>query len=116
MDPTPSPPVEVDCRDWAEFYVDAQGERVLRNGDPFLRAERWFNNNVWNQGSIMDFEQCILRREVDGRDEYGWRWPVLRPPDVRGYPEVIYGHKPWPSRCGSQTTIPLPPRASPTKS
>ena len=92
MDPTPSPPAEEACWDWAEFHVGAEGRVQV----PFT-GDRWFNNNVWNKGTITNFEQCILRRVVDGEDEYGWRWRWPRLPDfdVRGYPEVIYGHKPW---------------------
>lgn len=93
LDPTPVPPIEIACDDWAEFHVGAEGRvRVPFTGD------RWFNSNVWNKAAAggAPYEQCILRRVVDGEDEYGWRWqwPVGNG-DVKGYPEVIHGFKPW---------------------
>lgn len=93
-DPTPppeypgpaQPPDEELCGDWARLTV---GDLVLYN-------------NVWNAGSILNYEQCVMRRG----DEIGWRWSwpgVARltsdyhNPDhyVRAFPEVIYGAKPW---------------------
>ena len=70
------------CRDWAK----------LQNAD-FL-----YENNVWGQGAISreDRLQCLLKRVVDGKAQYGWRWQWPRGSgDVKAYPEVIYGFKPW---------------------
>ena len=70
------------CRDWAK----------LQNAD-FL-----YENNVWGQGAISgeDRLQCLLKRVVDGKAQYGWRWQWPRGSgDVKAYPEVIYGYKPW---------------------
>ena len=70
------------CRDWAK----------LQNAD-FL-----YENNVWGQGAISreDRLQCLLKRVVDGEVQYGWRWQWPRGSgDVKAYPEVIYGYKPW---------------------
>ena len=94
LDPTPVPPVEVACEDWAEFHAGPDGRvQVSFTGD------RWYNNNVWNKADAggEPYEQCILRRVVDGEDEYGWRWrwPLGITGDVKGYPEVIHGFKPW---------------------
>ena len=93
VDPTPVAPVEVACEDWAEFHVGPNGRVHV----PFT-GDRWYNSNVWNKAAAGDepYEQCILRRVVDGEDEYGWRWRwPLGNGDVKGYPEVIYGFKPW---------------------
>lgn len=84
--------VDAYCRDWA----------ILRNGG-FV-----YENNVWNQGTIKraNRAQCLLTRVVDGKVQYGWRWQWPRGSgDVKAYPEVIYGHKPW---FASSTTANLP--------
>ena len=84
--------VEVYCTDWVK----------LRN------AGFVYENNVWNQGTIKRENrlQCLLKRVVDGRVQYGWRWQWPRGSgSVKAYPEVIYGHKPW---FASSTTRNLP--------
>ena len=84
--------VDTFCRDWAK----------LRN------AGFVYENNVWNRGTIKreDRLQCLLKRIVDGKVQYGWRWQWPRGSgEVKAYPEVIYGHKPW---FASSTTANLP--------
>ena len=84
------------CRDWAK----------LRN------AGFVYENNVWNQGAVKREHrtQCLLKRVVDGKVQYGWRWQWPRGDgSVKAYPEVIYGHKPW---FASSTTAKLPRRIS----
>lgn len=94
-DPTPAPPEVVACRGWEEWFV----------------GDYSYFNNVWNRLDTRDYEQCIMRRTLPGlveRMEYGWRWrwPTRRG-QVKAYPEVIYGHKPWHPRS---TTPELPRR------
>ena len=97
MDPTPTPPAEEACEDWDE----------LPDG------EYYYLNNVWRKGNTRDYEQCVMRRVVDGQDEYGWRWRWPPPSNqVRVYPEVRYGWPPWRSRS---TTSRLPDRISSIK-
>ena len=70
------------CRDWARLQ-DAG----------FL-----YENNVWGQGDSVtnDRLQCLLKRVADGKMQYGWRWRWGRAGgNVKAYPEVVYGHKPW---------------------
>ena len=70
------------CRDWAKLQ----------------KADFLYENNVWGQGAISrkDRLQCLLKRVVDGEVQYGWRWQWPRGSgDVKAYPEVIYGFKPW---------------------
>ena len=84
------------CRDWAR----------LRNAD-FL-----YENNVWGQGTIKRENrlQCLLRRIGGGKIQYGWRWQWPRGSgEVKAYPEVIYGHKPW---LSTSTTGALPRQVS----
>lgn len=49
-------------------------------------------NNVWNKGTIQDYEQCIAADDRALR--WRWRWPGgdLMP---EAYPEVVFGHHPW---------------------
>ncbi len=84
--------IEMRCTDWAEW----ENHGLL------------YQNNIWGKGDIADYEQCLLRRNLDGNDQYGWRWQWPGGTgDVKAYPEVIYGHKPWHS---SSTTSNLPQR------
>ncbi|MXW10024.1 MAG: hypothetical protein F4Z78_09360, partial [Gammaproteobacteria bacterium] len=94
-DPTPVPPEIMACRGWEEWFV----------------GDFSYFNNVWNRQDTRDYEQCIMRRTLSGlveRAEYGWRWrwPTRRG-QVKAYPELIYGHKPWHPRS---TTPELPRR------
>ena len=57
-DPTSTPPVEEACADRAEL----------------LAGDYQYLNNVWNQGTTTDYEQCVMRCVVDGEDQDGWRW------------------------------------------
>ena len=93
--PAPTPAaviIESRCADWAELES----------------LDLLYHNNVWGKGDLTDYEQCLLRRNLDGTMQYGWRWQW---PDgtghVKAYPEVIYGHKPW---HATSTTPSLPVR------
>lgn len=90
-DPTPVSPDAEACRGWEEWFV----------GD-----YRYFNN-VWNRQDTTDYEQCIMRRTLPGREvEYGWRWRwPEREGRVKAYPEVVYGRKPW-SRLSTTSELP----------
>ena len=99
IEPPPDPPEPPDtvqefCEDWKQLESHAFH----------------YLNNVWGKGNITNYEQCLLRRAVDGDTRYGWRW---RWPSggnlVKAFPEVIYGHKPW---HPSSTTAALPRKVS----
>ena len=63
-------------------------------------------NNVWGQGSITDFTQCIYRTGTGNDVDFGWNWDwPIGNSDVKAYPEVIFGKKPWSS---SSTNEALP--------
>ena len=90
-------PEEEACSDWAEL----------------IDGEYLFLNNVWNKGEISDYEQCLMRRVVDGEDQYGWRWRwPYRQGEAKAYPEAIYGQTPW----RSPTTTDLPRQISSVES
>ena len=82
--------IETFCEDWKEL-----------SSPGFL-----YINNVWNKGDIVDYEQCLLKRIVGGKTQYGWRWRWPAEGGVKAYPEVVYGYKPW----NPPTTTPDLPR------
>lgn len=56
-------------------------------------------NNTWNKGAITDYRQCVsiaaAQAGGDGVDaSWEWSWPEPAT-EVRAYPELIFGHKPW---------------------
>ncbi len=78
------------CNEWSQFSF---GEYIVEN-------------NVWGQGDIDDFIQCIYRTGNGDDIHFGWSWDWPNSNnDVKSYPEVIYGKKPWSS---SSTTPELP--------
>ena len=83
------------CEDWEELT------------SPGFR----YSNNVWNKGNITDYDQCLLRRIFDDdNSQYGWNWWwPYESGNVKAYPEVIYGRKPWDS---FSTTSDLPRQIS----
>lgn len=75
------------CADWAR----------LRFGNS---DDSYVENNVWNRGdeSEENYTQCI--GTVSGNPDdvsqgvyWNWEWPQSS--DVRAYPEIVIGHKPW---------------------
>ena len=92
-DPTPVSPDEEACRGWEEWFV----------------GDYRYYNNVWNRQNTTDYDQCIMKRTLPGsggKVEYGWRWRwPIREGRVKGYPEVVYGRKPW-SRISTTSEMP----------
>ena len=78
------------CNGWSQFTI---GSYLVEN-------------NVWGQGNITDFTQCIYRTGSGDDIHFGWNWnwPIGNS-DVKAYPEVIFGKKPWES---SSTDAALP--------
>lgn len=78
------------CEDWAYVKI---GEYAI-------------SNNVWNKRGIQNYMQCIRMHRQDPNSFGSWRWQWPRPNDeVKAYPEIIYGWKPWEKRS---TTEKLP--------
>ena len=76
--------------------------------DTLTDSDLVYQNNVWGKGDIADYEQCLLTRSLDGAIEYGWRWRWPKGNgQVKSYPEVIYGQKPWDSES-STSALPAP--------
>lgn len=76
-----SPAATADCTIWSS-YMDG----------PYK-----YENNQWgHEKSAGGFEQCLLRRQLGGRTEYGWTWSWPgHDPSVFAYPQIIFGWKPW---------------------
>ena len=65
------------CNGWAQNEV---GHYIIEN-------------NIWGQGSITNFSQCIY---TTNNLKYGWTWNwPNQGTNVKAYPEVIFGKKPW---------------------
>ena len=77
------------------FYCDPWAQEPY--GDYLIE------NNVWGQGTISEFSQCIF---TTNDSSFGWTWDW---PDagynVKAYPEIIFGKKPW---SANSTTNELP--------
>lgn len=67
------------CVDWAEFRID----------------EFLLTNNVWGKGTETNYEQCIYYESNKFETEIGWNWDWPGNGNVRAYPEIIFGLKPW---------------------
>ncbi|MEJ2194262.1 MAG: hypothetical protein P8X73_05315 [Ignavibacteriaceae bacterium] len=77
------------CIDWAEFTVN----------------DLIISNNVWGKGTETNYEQCIYYKSNNTQTEIGWNWDWPGTGDVRAYPEIIFGLKPW----STESTSPLLP-------
>ena len=67
------------------FYCDPWAQEPY--GDYLIE------NNVWWQGSINEFTQCIFTTN-DSSFGWNWDWPDIGY-NVKAYPEIIFGKKPW---------------------
>ena len=74
-----------------------------------------YENNQWGSGKSQGrFEQCLLKRTVNGKQERGWTWNFPGTDStVFSYPEIIFGWKPWTG--GKTTDEHLPARVSQLK-
>jgi hypothetical protein len=68
-----------------------------------------YENNQWGKKKAKGkFEQCLLKRTVEGRTEVGWTWNWPgHDPSVFAYPEIIFGWKPWSGGKPSDSRFPL---------
>ncbi len=69
-----------------------------------------YENNQWGRDKARsrgDFEQCLLRRTIGDKHEYGWTWNWPgHEPSVYAYPEIIWGWKPWTGGTSSDGRFP----------
>jgi hypothetical protein len=68
-----------------------------------------YENNVWGSNKVKGaYEQCLLRRKRDGREEVGWTWTFPGfDPSVFAYPQIIFGWKPWSGGKPTDARFPL---------
>jgi Glycosyl hydrolase family 12 len=80
------------------------------NGYAIADGPYRYENNQWGRDKSQGpYEQCLLKRTVNGKQERGWTWNFPgTDSSVFSYPEIIFGWKPW---TGGKTTHPhLPTR------
>ncbi len=104
-------------RSWSE-RPSGSNAAVKDVGDVTALCEAWaahvdgpykYENNQWgHKKATGKFEQCLLKRTVEGRTEIGWtwNWPGVDP-SVFSYPEIIFGWKPWSGGKPSDSRFPL---------
>jgi hypothetical protein len=75
----------------------------------FTEGPYKYENNVWGSNKANGaYEQCLLKRTVDGRTEIGWTWSWPgHDPSVFAYPEIIFGWKPWSGGARSDPRFPM---------
>ena len=76
------------CSPWEEYSFG-----------PYL-----LQNNTWGQGDITDFSQCIFTTS-DSIFGWNWNWPNIGN-NVKAYPEIIFGKKPW-SSSSTNNLLPI---------
>lgn len=71
-------------------------------------------NNVWNAKGINGYKQCVgMRRSATTGMDFAWDWSWPASNEVRAYPEIVYGLKPW---APKSTTPDLPRQVEVLKS
>jgi hypothetical protein len=87
------PGVDARCTEWASIEIG-----------PYK-----YENDTWGSKKAQGkWEQCVLKREVDGKTELGWTWNWPgNDPSIFAYPEIIFGWKPWSGGKPSDPRFPL---------
>jgi len=78
------------------------------DGSEMREGEYILSNNVWGKGDRTDYEQCIIHTKLKDGVQFGWEWnwPNDGSDNVKAYPEIVYGWKPWSSQSTS-TMLPV---------
>jgi hypothetical protein len=71
-------------------------------------GEYILENNTWGSGSLSNYTQCIFWDNNNTYFPLGWLWdwPEGSGGNVKAYPELIYGYKPW-SSYSTSDNLPL---------
>jgi hypothetical protein len=80
------------------------------------RGEFNVENNDWGAKTLSTYRQSIYATPTGvSPPRFAWKWdyPAERPNDVKAYPEIIYGKKPWADRT---TASGLPRKVTPVPS
>jgi hypothetical protein len=79
------------------------------DGSEIPFGEYTASNNVWGKGTITDYHQCIQLSTNDTAAIWNWywNWPAAGEGNVKAYPEIIYGWKPFNNRS-TTAKLPLP--------
>jgi uncharacterized protein (TIGR03000 family) len=86
-------------------------EKRCGSFEKLFRGEYALENNDWGATQLPGYQyaQCVYASpDGDPAPRYAWAWddPEQPPEGVRGYPEIIFGKKPW----ADATTSPALPR------
>lgn len=89
--------------------ADTQVTAICTPGATIVDGPYTYENNQWGSGKARgSFEQCLLKRQVGDRTEYGWTWDFPGvDPSIFAYPEIIFGWKPWTGGPPSDPRFPL---------
>ena len=89
------------------------GFSIIRSQDTLVQCGAWeefslglylLQNNTWGQGDIANFSQCIFTTS-DSVFGWNWDWPNIGN-NVKAYPEIIFGKKPW-SSSSTNNILPI---------
>ncbi len=73
-------------------------------------GEYLVENNVWNKGQTKEYIQKIgIKKARFGAVKAGWGWNWPESPDIRAFPDIMFGKNPW---AESSTTSRLPVKIS----
>ncbi|MFH0736564.1 MAG: hypothetical protein V1773_19770 [bacterium] len=66
-------------------------------------------NNCWGKDSITNFTQCVnVKKNSKGLDfGFTWQWPSNINNNVKAYPEIVFGWKPWDNCTPTTDLLPI---------
>ncbi len=94
------------CTSNLELYTENKNNNLSRNNQEkydFVSSVDWAEikflnyslfNNVWGKKKLTNYEQYIFLNEDPKLCGWTWLWPD-KGFNVKAYPEIIYGKKPW---------------------
>lgn len=72
-------------------------EQKCDDWDKIKFNEFIIENNVWGKNKHTSYNQCIGIEVAENEFEinWNWNWPAINEKNVKAYPVIIYGWKPW---------------------
>ena len=89
---------------WLSFIFSQDTTFICGDWEQESFGSYILENNVWGQGDITNYSQCIFLVE-NGHFGWKWDWPN-EGSHVKSYPEVMFGKKPW-SSSSTHSSMPL---------
>ncbi|MCZ7603950.1 MAG: hypothetical protein M5R37_13890 [Melioribacteraceae bacterium] len=74
------------------------------DGTSLFFDEFIIENNTWGRGTLTNYSQCSFLKEDERNVIIGWewQWPIQSGDNVKAYPEIVYGWKPFRSESSTQ--------------